>query len=189
MLEPTPSSFCGLPALRSIGKLAGVEPVVVVDTREQTPLTFTRLRSELGTIQTGDYSFLGGEELFSVERKTIADLVGCSVGDNRARFERELHRIRGYRFKRLLVVGKRETIEKGGYQSKLAPKCVLGTLAALETRYDVPVVFADTPEEAAKRIESWVYWYAREMVEQVNQLTRSLGLTSNRTQKPTTTYD
>jgi hypothetical protein len=27
------------------------------------------------------------------------------MGDNRERFERELHRLRGYRFKRLLVVG------------------------------------------------------------------------------------
>ena len=31
-----------------------------------------------------------------MERKTLPDLVGCCMGDNRERFERELHRMRGY---------------------------------------------------------------------------------------------
>src|SRR6478752_8650758 len=94
-----------LPTLRSLGELADREPVIIVDTREQTPLSFARLESVRGTLRTGDYSVKGLEDLFSVERKTVADLVGCCMADNRERFERELHRLRGYRFKRLLVVG------------------------------------------------------------------------------------
>jgi hypothetical protein len=47
----------------------------------------------------------GLEELFGVEPKSINDVVGCCVGDKRARLEREMHRLRGYRFKRLLIVG------------------------------------------------------------------------------------
>jgi ERCC4-type nuclease len=89
-----------------------MRPVVVIDTREQSPLPFARLLAERGTLQSGDYSFRGGEELFAVERKTVADFATCRIGENRARFFRELHRLRGFRFKRLLVVGSHEAIER-----------------------------------------------------------------------------
>lgn len=162
-----------LPALRSLGNLAGVRPAIVIDTREQTPLPFSRLAAERGTLVSGDYSFRGGEELFAVERKSIADLTACCVGDNRERFFRELHRLRGFRFKRLLIVGTREAIERGEYVSRIAPKAVLATLAALEARFDVPVVFCSSPEEAGRKIESWAFWFARELVENVNDLARA----------------
>jgi ERCC4-type nuclease len=110
--------------------------------------------------------------LFAVERKSISDLVGCCIGQNRERFERELHRLRGFRFKRLLVIGCEAQILKGEYHSNIAPKAVLGTLSAFEIRYDVPVVFYETPELAARQIERWAFWFAREMVEAVNSLWR-----------------
>lgn len=69
-----------LPALRCLGDLSGVRPVLVVDTREQTPLPFARLRWERGTLQSGDYSFRGAEDLFAIERKTIPDLTTCCMG-------------------------------------------------------------------------------------------------------------
>lgn len=89
---------------------------------------------------SGDYSVAGLEDLFSIERKTVADLVGCCMGDNRERFERELHRLRGYRFKRLLVVGSEAEILAGQYHSNINPKAVMATLCAFEVRYDVPTV-------------------------------------------------
>jgi hypothetical protein len=80
--------------------------------------------------------------------------------------------MRGYRFKRLLVVGTREDIAAGHYHSKIAPKAVLATLGAFEVRYDLPIVFADTPEAAAREIERWAFWFAREVVEDGNDLLR-----------------
>jgi DNA excision repair protein ERCC-4 len=106
-----------LPALRSLGELSDAKPTIVVDNREQTPLIFTRLASVEGTLYSGDYSVLGLEDLFSVERKSIDDLVGCCTGENRERFERELHRLRGFRFKRLLIIGSRGLIEVQRYRS------------------------------------------------------------------------
>lgn len=94
-----------LPALRSLGDLADARPVVLIDSREQDPLKFEHLESRVCALQTGDYSLLGASDSFSVERKTICDFVGCCVGDNRDRFARELHRLRGFHFKRLLIVG------------------------------------------------------------------------------------
>jgi DNA excision repair protein ERCC-4 len=160
-----------LPALRSIGNLGGTQPTLVVDSREQNSLPFTRLQSVRGTLTSGDYSILGMEELFSVERKSVADLIACCMGE-RARFERELHRLRGMRFKRLLVVGSELDIQHGQYRSSITPKAVFATLSAFEIRYDCPVVFRGTPELAGRQVESWAFWFAREIIEVVNDMWR-----------------
>jgi ERCC4-type nuclease len=165
-----------LPALKSLGELADMRPIIVVDTREQLPLVFTRLPSIIGALPSGDYSALGLENAIAVERKSIADLVSCCSGENRERFERELHRLRGFRFKRLLIVGSQADIEQHAYRSRIGPKAVLSTLAAFEIRFDVPVVWAGTPEVAALRVETWVWWFAREIVQQANALLRSTRL-------------
>jgi DNA excision repair protein ERCC-4 len=160
-------------ALRSLGNLADYEPVIIVDSRELVPLSFPRLKTQVGTLQTGDYSIGGMEELFSVERKSISDLVGCCMGESRERFERELHRLRGFRFKRILIEGSRDEIELQHYSSRITPKAVLATLSAFEVRYDCPVVFAPTLDGAATMVEQWVYYFAREYVQTVNDLFRS----------------
>jgi ERCC4-type nuclease len=136
-----------LRGLRGLFRLASLSPIICVDSREIHPLKFTRLKTVTGTLYSGDYSILGLENQFSVERKSIEDLVGCCMNSNRARFERELHRLRGFRFKRLLVVGSRQDIVAGRYYSRIAPKAVLATLGAFEIRFDLPIVFADTRRE------------------------------------------
>jgi len=60
MSEPQPDDFA---------------PRILIDTREQDPLPITRYPSARGTLSTCDYSFAGGEHLFTVERKSIPDLV------------------------------------------------------------------------------------------------------------------
>jgi ERCC4-type nuclease len=167
-----------LPALRRLGELRDMRPLIVIDTREQTPLQFIRLSAERGTLQTGDYSFRGGEELFAVERKTIPDLVSCVCGENRERFCRELHRLRGYRFRRLLIVGTPEAIDAANYRANVVPNAVKALLSVAEHRYDTPVVFEPDAVAAAHRIETWVWWSAREIVQSANTLAR--GYTMSR---------
>jgi ERCC4-type nuclease len=94
--------------------------------------------------KTGDYSVAGLQDLFSIERKTVSDLVGYCMGENREGFERELHRLRGYRFKRLLVVGSEAEILADQYHSNIKPQDVLATVCTFEMRYDLPVVFVPT---------------------------------------------
>jgi aerobic C4-dicarboxylate transport protein len=50
-----------LPALRSLHELADRKPIIVVDSREQKALNFTRLQAIPGTLTTGDYSVAGLE--------------------------------------------------------------------------------------------------------------------------------
>src|SRR5260370_16941859 len=111
----------GLPALHSLGQLANTKPVIVIDGREQLPLVFTRLQSIEGTLYSGDYSIRGLEDTFSVERKSVEDIGSCCMGQNRERFERELHRLRGFRFKRLLISRSRALIETQPYRSRIPP--------------------------------------------------------------------
>lgn len=171
-----------LPAMRGLSDLADLHPVVIVDTREQEPLPIRRLPVIRAALQSGDYSVVGMEHLFAIERKSIPDLVGCCMGENRERFERELHRLRGFRFKRLLIVGTRQAIEAGTYRSNIRPASVLASLSAWECRYDVPPVFADTPEAAAALVESWSWWFCREAVEGVNNLLRGVRSVENKGQ-------
>jgi DNA excision repair protein ERCC-4 len=162
-----------LPALRSLGELADSSPKIIIDTREQNPLPFSRLKTVRGTLVSGDYSIVGLEELFAVERKTVPDLCACCIGENRSRFQRECHRLRGFRFKRLLIVGTEEEILRGDFQSNIRPKAVLGTLAAFEVRYDLPTVFCETSEKAGRLIERLAFYFAREMVCVVNEMRRA----------------
>ncbi len=156
-------------------------PVVLIDSREQRPLVFTRLPCERATLWTGDYSVRGMERTFSVERKSLDDLA-ASLTAGRERFAREMERLRGYSFRRLLLVGTRAQIEAHGYASKVAPAALLGSLAAWEIRYSVPVVFAATPEAAAVEVERWVWYAALERLKEAEALQgRQRGVTH---QKP-----
>jgi hypothetical protein len=171
--KDAPSPDGTLAALRGLPKLADLRPVIVIDCREQEPLTFTRLQSVRGTLYSGDYSILGLEASFAVERKSLDDLANCCLSGNRDRFEHELHWLRGFQFKRLLIIGTREDIAAGLYHSRIIPKAVLATLAAFEIRYSIPVVFCSTPEEAATAIERWVWWFSRELIKLAQALSKS----------------
>ena len=136
-------------------------PTIIIDTREQTPLLFANLTTERRTLPTGDYSVLGFERDFIVERKSVADLVQSATFE-RERFERELVRMRGYSFRRLLVVGSLADIEGHNYRSRASPKAVIASLTAFEVRYSLPVCFRETPEAAAVQVERWALYFVRE---------------------------
>lgn len=179
------SNFGSFSALKSLGDLASLRPIIIVDTREQCSLVFTRLESVRGSLPSGDYSACGVENQLAIERKSISDLVACCANSNRHRFELELGRLRGYRYRRLLVVGEVADIEAGNYRSQIKPKSVLNSLAVWEARFDVPVVFEPTPELAALRVESWIYWYCREIVQGANELLRGNKKASQSLLNPT----
>ena len=86
--------------------------------------------------------------------------------------ERELHRLRGFRFARLLIVGKRWEIEAHKYRSAINPTVVFNSLSAWEARYNVPVVWIEHPLHAAELVERWTYFFARQLVEEANSLLR-----------------
>jgi|SRR5260221_1324172 len=158
----TTAAKIDLPTLR--GAIANLQPVVVIDSREQDPLPITRLKTVRRGLYSGDYALAQAEWAAAIERKSIEDVVSCMMGANRDRFERELMRLRGCPFRRLLIVGSRGLIETQRYRSRISPKAVLSGISCFEVRYQVPVVYCETPEIAARQVESWLYWVARELL-------------------------
>jgi DNA excision repair protein ERCC-4 len=139
------------------GGVQTMKPIIIVDTREQTPLVFGNLRSERGTLQSGDYSILGLEHEFAIERKSIPDLCGSLIRQ-RKRFERELHRLRGFSFARILIVGSPQEVQAIAHNAK----AIFSGISAMETRWSVPVVWEPSPELAARLVERWVWFFWRE---------------------------
>ncbi len=142
-----------------------IEPVVIIDSREQTPWTFHNLPTERAALDTGDYSIRGLEHLIAAERKSLPDLLSC-IGTHRDRFRRELHRIRAYRFRFLVVEADYADLERGGWRSKIQPAHVLGSLAAWTAQYSLPITLAGDHEAAARFGERYLFQAARCVAEE-----------------------
>ena len=68
--------------------------VITQDIQEKQPLIFQDVEVEVEHLKTGDYSVKGYQPKFTVEHKTIKDLIGTCGYKNRERFKRELARMR-----------------------------------------------------------------------------------------------
>lgn len=151
-----------------------IRPTILVDTREQFPLTFCNLPSEPATLDTGDYSVRGLTHLVAVERKSLSDLLAV-VGRDRDRFKRELQRLRGYRFRMLVVEANAEELERGEWQSQLLPAHVVGSLAAWVAQYELPCWLAGTHEAAGRFVERYLYQCARTIALEVEAVSAFVG--------------
>jgi ERCC4-type nuclease len=131
----------------------------VIDTREQLPLDLSPLKSIVDTLTTGDYSVRGLEHVVAVERKSLADLIGC-IGQERERFEREIVRLLGYPVRAVVVEAPWSALEVGGWRARITPQAasgsVLGWIAA-----GVPFIFAGTRDAAARAVSRLLYIAAR----------------------------
>lgn len=135
--------------------IRNVQPLVLIDSREQIPFTFERCPTQTATLATGDYSVAGLEHLIAVERKSLADLVAC-VGRERARFERELQRMQAHRFRLLVVEAHADDLERHGWAGKVTPASVVGSLATWMGRYQVGVWLGGDHERAARFVERYL---------------------------------
>jgi len=135
-------------------------PVILIDTREQEPLTFGNLRTEQATLDAGDYSIFEMSQLIAVERKSLPDLLAC-VGRERERFKRELQRLRAYRFRLLIIEADAAALEAGGWRSQLTPQHVLGSLAPWVAQYSLSVWLAGDHDSAGRFVERFLYQAAR----------------------------
>ena len=143
--------------------------VLIIDDREKRPLAFGgSVRTVRKHLKTGDYSVEGYEDQFTVERKSIPDLIGTLTA-GRSRFERELQRMAGIAFRRVIVEGSlRQVIASAkrverDKRRRVRTSSIIGTIYAFEVRYGVPFVFAaQGAREAAWRVEKWARYFVRE---------------------------
>lgn len=140
-----------------------LRPIIIVDTQEHVhrhPFTFYEFPTEVAHLYTGDYTIKGLEHLIAVERKTLQDFLGC-VGRERDRFTRELARMRGHRFRLLVIEATAAQLEQGDWLGKIQPAHVLGSLAAWTAQYDLPVWLGGTHDAAGRFVERYLYQCAR----------------------------
>jgi ERCC4-type nuclease len=127
--------------------------VVVVDSREQTPWTFT-LPTIVAGLPVGDYSIAGAEDSVALERKSLDDFVS-SVTWNRERFWRSLEKLRAYRFGAVIVEASVADVLAGRYVSKAHPWAILTSALAISVDFGLPVIFAGNASDAA-RCAQWM---------------------------------
>ena len=141
---------------------------VIVDTREQAPLAIPAHWRMRGTLRTGDYSILGHETSFAIERKSLEDLVH-SLTHDRARFEREMRRLSSFQFKRVLVESPYSALMVDAFRFSMAkPYSIRASVAAFEVRYNIPFVFASGRAEALGHVMRWARYYIREQAKSSN---------------------
>lgn len=137
---------------------------ILIDTREQCPLDFTLWADvdvEAANLATGDYSLAGLVDRFAIERKSVADLV-ASVTTGRARFERELARLRGFDVAAIVVEGSMLAVAEHKYRSRARPEGVLQSLAAFQVRYGVPTLWCGSPSGCAYTVRALARHYLRQ---------------------------
>jgi DNA excision repair protein ERCC-4 len=120
--------------------------IILCDTREQQPYTFERFAGvtvHRAGLESGDYSLPGHEHLVAVERKELNDFIAC-LTTGRDRFERELHRLRPYLLKAVVIESSMEDVGKGRYKSQMKPQAALQSIMAFMVRYSIPFIFAGT---------------------------------------------
>ncbi|HZW84204.1 MAG TPA: ERCC4 domain-containing protein [Candidatus Deferrimicrobium sp.] len=146
------------------------KPVVLVDTREQHPFDFDRFPNWIASqkkrkLSVGDYSVEGMEDILTIERKSLPDLI-TTLMQNRPRFFRLCERMTKYKWRALFIGATYEDVKSFYGEYTLAhPNAVSGTLDALEAKFGIPVVYTSRYQELAEeKAASWLskhftYWY------------------------------
>lgn len=129
---------------------------ILVDSREQHPLTFPNLpvTTERVTLSCGDYSLPGWEDRVCLERKGSLDELVGNLCQDRERFEKELARSRNMELFAVVVEGSYVDLIGGRYRSQMKAKAVIASLAAFTIRYKVPFYFVESRQGAEMLIYS-----------------------------------
>jgi ERCC4-type nuclease len=118
---------------------------ILVDTREQTPCPFPDgVTTERATIGEGDYTTPSLRELAVVERKSGADLA-ATLTWGRERFDAEVERLKKYRHRLVCVECDLGDFYSGKIQTQMHPHALIGSMASLYARHDIPVMFLRSP--------------------------------------------
>jgi ERCC4-type nuclease len=153
-----------------------IVPTVLIDTREQIPLEIEGYPTERTGLPVGDYGLRGfstwENPAFIVERKSLPDLIG-SLTQGRKRFLAEIEKMRGFRFRAVLVEGRRDEIEAGDYRSKATPASLLASIDALTVRAGIHFLWANDPRGAAVHLESLIRQFIRGIEKDFKRLQES----------------
>ena len=158
---PVPHPIIPVLAERAGTQLRTPRCTVVVDTREQNPLDFSRFEGWFAGIETrhlklGDYSIAGLEDRCVVERKDLPDLIHSFTAERPA-FVRRLRLMSQYSHRLLVVTTALSRIKSpqphGGGNPNRLTQSLIAALAGLQ----IPFLCTETHELGEEMVASYLY--------------------------------
>ncbi len=136
-------------------------PVIIVDTREQNPFSFARFRGwfagiEKKPLKVGDYSVAGMEEICTVERKDLDDLVH-SFTTERSKFIARLRQMAEYPHRLLVITAALSQVKSPYPHSSVNPNRITQSLIAALAGLHVPFLCVETHELGEEIVASFLY--------------------------------
>jgi DNA excision repair protein ERCC-4 len=147
----------------------------LIDSREQRPFDFASFDvvPEVAALPCGDYSLPRFVDKVALERKALDDLIGCLMGSNRDRFERELARGGHYEFFSVVVEGSLADLAHDKYVSQMKPHSALQSIIAFQVRYRVPFLWCGTRTGAEYMTHGLLSKFLREIQERFKLPTKA----------------
>jgi ERCC4-type nuclease len=150
---------------------------IVVDTREQSPYTFSAcpdVEVIRATLETSDYSLLGWEDQIGIERKgSLDELCNCFTQDRR-RFEREMQSMKFFERAAVIIEDSFPNAMAGRYRSKLTSNALIESICAFQIRYNVAFCFTGNRLAGERLTYSLLSKFSYEMERRYLRLTRSM---------------
>ena len=158
---PVPPPIIPVLAERGGTQLKTPRAVLVIDTREQNPLDFSRFEGwfagiEKKALKLGDYSIAGLEDICVVERKDLSDLIHSCTTD-RCVFINRLRQMAQYPHRLLLVTSTLSQIKSPSSHAGVNPNRITQSLIALLAGLQVPFLCSETHELGEELVASYLY--------------------------------
>lgn len=128
---------------------------IIIDTREQKPLTFTGHKTFRRKLEEGDYNTTELEPYLTLERKSLADLYGSITSDHQ-RFKREILRSRDKGKKMYIFI--EGTLEDFYYfkwatrKYTITPQTLRKIINTMKERYDLTFVECTSRKQMSRLI-------------------------------------
>ena len=158
-----PVGHSALPVVPERGgtQLRTPKPVVIVDSREQNPFSFTRFEGwfagvEKKPLALGDYTISGLEGVCVVERKDLSDLV-CSFTVERPIFIKRLQRMSAFPDRLLIITAAMSQVKSRYEYSTASPNQITQSLIATLAGLRVPFLCVETHELGEEIVASYLY--------------------------------
>ena len=128
------------------------QPIIIVDTREKIPWRFNKSKYCMGSISQkldlGDYSIIGMQNIFVVERKGSAAELYRNLGIDKVRFIKEMEGLKSFKYKFLIIecdvkdiIDFPTIIKKYGKKTVLTPQYIFSQLVEIRIKYGVEFMF------------------------------------------------
>ena len=136
-------------------------PVILIDTREQTPFTLDGYETRIATLKTGDYSLEGYADKVAVERKSKEDAYGC-VGASRRRFLECLERLSDLDRAAIVIERSIEDFSSNPPErTRVDSRMAVGSYISWSCKYRIPVFWCHNKLYAERITVRFLFAYLK----------------------------